>query len=64
MGGPMFAGKKVLVTGAASGIGLAAARRFADEGADLALFDVNPAVRDVAEGIAGQSARRGALTCW
>lgn len=58
MGGPMFAGKKVLVTGAASGIGLAAARRFADEGADLALFDVNPAVRDVAEGIAGQSARR------
>jgi len=34
-------GKRCLVTGAASGIGRAAALRFADEGADLALWDVN-----------------------
>jgi meso-butanediol dehydrogenase/(S,S)-butanediol dehydrogenase/diacetyl reductase len=45
-----FEGKVVLVTGAASGIGAAAARRFADEGARLALGDLNASgVADLAK---------------
>jgi 3-oxoacyl-[acyl-carrier protein] reductase len=35
-------GKRVLITGAAGGIGRATARRFADEGARLLLCDVRP----------------------
>ncbi|HMT44068.1 MAG TPA: SDR family oxidoreductase, partial [Chakrabartia sp.] len=38
-----FEGKKVLVTGAASGIGRATAIRFAAEGADVTIADVNEA---------------------
>jgi len=37
-----FEGKTVLVVGGAQGMGLASAKRFAAEGANLALFDIEP----------------------
>jgi NAD(P)-dependent dehydrogenase (short-subunit alcohol dehydrogenase family) len=39
--------KLALITGAASGIGLASAELFASQGADLALADISPKVTDV-----------------
>jgi 3-oxoacyl-[acyl-carrier protein] reductase len=49
-------GRTVLVTGAAQGIGEAAARLAADLGGRVALVDLKPAVREVAESI-GRDAR-------
>lgn len=45
-------GRRILITGAASGIGLASARLFAREGARLALLDMNAgALEPVVEGL-------------
>ena len=46
--------KSVFITGAASGIGLAAAQRFSNEGWFVGLYDVNSAAID--ELLAGESA--------
>lgn len=54
-----FAGRSVLVTGAASGIGAAAAQRFAAEGASVCLADIDlTGCRRIADriGAAGQTA--------
>jgi 2-hydroxycyclohexanecarboxyl-CoA dehydrogenase len=47
-------GITVLVTGAASGIGRAAARLFAAEGASVMLWDIDPKVHDVGQAIADE----------
>ncbi|MDB5718041.1 MAG: short-chain dehydrogenase, partial [Sphingomonas bacterium] len=44
----MFAGKKVVVVGGNSGIGLATARAFAREGAQVAIIGRNQATLDTA----------------
>ncbi|MCF8215243.1 MAG: bifunctional aldolase/short-chain dehydrogenase [Chlorobium sp.] len=44
----VFAGKVVLVTGAASGIGLATAKAFRQKGAELVILDLNPDALEVA----------------
>ncbi len=53
-------GRVAIVTGAASGMGRATAALFADEGAHVALTDINPALDDVLAEIrdAGYSAER------
>lgn len=52
-----FAGRHVVITGAANGIGRATALRFAGEGANLSLFDIEPAPL---EATAGECRAKGA----
>lgn len=49
-----YTGRRVLVTGAAGGIGRAVAEGFALAGADLVLVDLDPGIRSVAEEIGGR----------
>jgi NAD(P)-dependent dehydrogenase (short-subunit alcohol dehydrogenase family) len=54
-----LAGRKALVTGAAGGIGLACAREFALEGADVALIDIDgDKARQEAQGISADTGRK------
>src|SRR4051812_12443215 len=59
-----FEGKVALVTGAASGLGLATAKAFAESGASVVLADWNEeAVRSAAEGLAAQGHKVLAVRC-
>jgi len=59
-----LAGRRVLITGAASGLGLLMARRLATEGARLVLWDVNAAGLEAAVGELRAAGRRvEAETC-
>ena len=49
-----FAGRHVVVTGSASGIGLAIGEAFAESGATVRLVDRSPSVREAAEAAAGR----------
>src|SRR5216117_3659750 len=59
-----FENKVALVTGAASGMGLATAEAFAAAGAAVALVDINePAVRKVAERLIAAGHKAIAIAC-
>jgi NAD(P)-dependent dehydrogenase (short-subunit alcohol dehydrogenase family) len=55
---PSLDGKVAIVSGAARGLGEAFARRLAEEGAGVVLFDVLPAVEDVARAIDAEAKGR------
>ena len=59
-----FTDQTVIVTGGGGGIGGATCRRFAAEGAKVAVFDLNlQAAQSVAEGIRAQGGRAQAYPC-
>jgi NAD(P)-dependent dehydrogenase (short-subunit alcohol dehydrogenase family) len=59
-----FGGKMALITGAASGMGLATARAFAEAGADVVLADFKEeAVKDVAAELVAAGHRAFAVRC-
>jgi 2-keto-3-deoxy-L-fuconate dehydrogenase len=53
--GPRLAGRRLLITGAAQGIGADVARRCVAEGASVALVDRDPAVERLAEQLGGRA---------
>lgn len=56
-------GRRILITGAASGMGRAIARLFREEGASLALLDINEAaLTEVARSIEGNGGQRAGTT--
>lgn len=52
-----YQGKVCVVTGGASGIGLAAVRRFLEEGARVAVADIDPDGEAAVRGVGGDAAR-------
>ncbi|RYH06574.1 SDR family NAD(P)-dependent oxidoreductase [Tropicimonas sp. IMCC6043] len=50
-----YCGRRVLVTGAAGGIGRAVAEGFAVAGADLVIVDLDPSIRSVGKEIGGKA---------
>lgn len=49
----MFKDKVIVITGGASGIGLASAKRLLNEGAKIALLDVNDSVLEISKNLGG-----------
>src|SRR4051812_14813066 len=59
-----FSGQVALVTGASSGMGLAAARAYAESGAAVVLTDINQAaLQAAADNLAGQGHQVLAVVC-
>jgi len=63
-GEPLLAGKTVIVTGGGGGIGGASCRRFAQEGASVAVFDINrEAAQAVVDAIRSAGGTAAAYAC-